>query len=578
MNRKPLTQEELQALADRGIFSSGSSDNYEPDSDEWDSDSSDTTKPTTSKKVHSNNTFHTSNFEESDSSSDSELEEQEQVSTTPDKGNPNRILDWKIPDETFVPAKSLPVQRGCSLNKSITKYLTAGQLFHKLFPHSLYIHIVDCTNQRIDLLNKAKKSNELRTDKGEIQKLMGCIFIMSFNKLPGLKHYWSQKESMGNQTIQRAISRDRFMLLASKLYFAPPEKPQSATKTYYIDDMISCLKYTFSQCRQDSQYQSIDESMTKFKGRSSLKQYMPLKPTKRGIKLWLRCDAHSGYTYDLNVYSGKDSPNLQKDSQTLGERVVTSLASTVKEKDVVLCFDRFFTSVNLLENINCAALGTCMTNRKNVPKMTEKLKRGESTFRCTDSGLLCVKWQDTKEVVVLSNCHQPSLTTVGKKNKTGEIQDIQCPEVIAFYRKTMGGVDRADQLIGMYDHDRKSTKWWKKVFYTCLSMSAVNAWIMYNQLRRKKEQVPFLSYLVLLAEELISEGIKNTSHKLPKKGVCSKKRKLYGPMPLHLPVEEETRRRCARCSQEKRQKRTKTICKECDIPLCKDCFMLYHVK
>ena len=36
---------------------------------------------------------------------------------------------------------------------------------------------------------------------------------------------------------------------------------------------------------------SIDEAMIKFKGRSSLKQYVPLKPVKRGIKAWVRADA-----------------------------------------------------------------------------------------------------------------------------------------------------------------------------------------------------------------------------------------------------------------------------------------------
>ena len=36
---------------------------------------------------------------------------------------------------------------------------------------------------------------------------------------------------------------------------------------------------------------SIDEAMIKFKGRSSLKQYVSLKPIKRGIKAWVRADA-----------------------------------------------------------------------------------------------------------------------------------------------------------------------------------------------------------------------------------------------------------------------------------------------
>ncbi|KAJ8929585.1 hypothetical protein NQ314_017692 [Rhamnusium bicolor] len=122
---------------------------------------------------------------------------------------------------------------------------------------------------------------------------------------------------------------------------------------------------------------------------------------------------------------------------------------------MLCCFDRFFTSVHLLETLNFAALGTCLSNRKNVPIMKEKLQRGQSIFRCTNSGLLCMKWQDTKEVILMSNCHNPDLTTVSKKSKTGERQPIECPEAISFYRQKMGGVDRADQLVGLYGHDRK---------------------------------------------------------------------------------------------------------------------------
>ena len=36
---------------------------------------------------------------------------------------------------------------------------------------------------------------------------------------------------------------------------------------------------------------SIDEAMIPFKGRSSMKQYMPKKPIKRGFKIWVRADA-----------------------------------------------------------------------------------------------------------------------------------------------------------------------------------------------------------------------------------------------------------------------------------------------
>ena len=40
---------------------------------------------------------------------------------------------------------------------------------------------------------------------------------------------------------------------------------------------------------------STDEAMIKYQGRSFLKQYIPLKPTKRGIKVWVATDSSNGY-------------------------------------------------------------------------------------------------------------------------------------------------------------------------------------------------------------------------------------------------------------------------------------------
>lgn len=80
-----------------------------------------------------------------------------------------------------------------------------------------------------------------------------------------------------------------------------------------------------------------------------------------------------------------------------------------------------------------------MRNRKNVPEFTsKKLERGEAEFKSTSSGLLCVKWQDTKEVLVISNCHEPGMTFVTKTLKTGEKIQVPCPNALQFYRQIMG--------------------------------------------------------------------------------------------------------------------------------------------
>ena len=63
---------------------------------------------------------------------------------------------------------------------------------------------------------------------------------------------------------------------------------------------------------------SIDEAMIPFKGRSTMKQYLPLKPVKRGFKVWAISDATNGYMYDFNVYTGATEGR----EMALGEKVV----------------------------------------------------------------------------------------------------------------------------------------------------------------------------------------------------------------------------------------------------------------
>lgn len=59
----------------------------------------------------------------------------------------------------------------------------------------------------------------------------------------------------------------------------------------------------------------------------------------------LRSDFFTGYTYDFNVYTGRETERLDG---TLGERVVNKLIFKAKEKDITFCSDHFFTSTNLL--------------------------------------------------------------------------------------------------------------------------------------------------------------------------------------------------------------------------------------
>ncbi|XP_055918585.1 piggyBac transposable element-derived protein 4-like [Eupeodes corollae] len=233
-----------------------------------------------------------------------------------------------------------------------------------------------------------------------------------------------------------------------------------------------------------SKHQAIDESMIKFKGRSSLRQYMPMKPIKRGYKVWIRAN-ESAYISEFQIYTGRSSDSVELN---LGARVVKDLTQKLIGKGHHVFFDNFFNSVQLqkdLKNQTIYSCGTVRANRKNLPTdlLNDKcLTKGNSDWRVSRDGMAFVKWKDTKAVHILGNFLDPSKnTTTMRKQKDGTSLSINCPEMIAVYNKNMGFVDKADMLKSCYDIDRKSKKCWHRIFWHFLDVSVVNSFIIFKE-------------------------------------------------------------------------------------------------
>lgn len=268
-------------------------------------------------------------FSESDDDDDSYCEQSdESVSDTFDDdtsenenrhNKPNSDVQWESVPSTFSPRMTIPTYKEPQIF-DCDEDTTIMDIFLKLFPKSLFIWIADCTNERLQIVSEKKGKEIKATNSDEIMVVIGCLLVMSFNRVPHMWMYWSKNKSVRNDTIATAISRDRFMLLHSKLYFNHPSKPSGTDKTYYTNELISCLIYTFNRYRTEATHQSIDEFMVKFKGRTQMKQYMPIKPTKVGMKGFCRADADTGYVYYFYIYQGQEK---QPSEGTLGERVCT---------------------------------------------------------------------------------------------------------------------------------------------------------------------------------------------------------------------------------------------------------------
>ena len=113
---------------------------------------------------------------------------------------------------------------------------------------------------------------------------------------------------------------------------------------------------------------AVDEAMIPFQGRSTLKQYIPLKPVERGINVWVWADSHNGYFSQFQVYKGKGS-NISPELG-LGGSVVKQLTRPLVGKFHHVFMDNFFTSQGLFMDLlqdSIYACGTVRSNRKGFP-------------------------------------------------------------------------------------------------------------------------------------------------------------------------------------------------------------------
>ena len=79
--------------------------------------------------------------------------------------------------------------------------------------------------------------------------------------------------------------------------------------------------------------------------------------------------------------------------------------------------------------------------------------------------MLALRYQDQKEIYMLSAMHKADTVNVRRRNRR-EDNTIQKPKVTDDYKQKMGRVDKNDAIIGNYSCIRKSCKWYIKIFFS----------------------------------------------------------------------------------------------------------------
>ena len=153
--------------------------------------------------------------------------------------------------------------------------------------------------RRTVLLNKneseryAEQNRRMfQTTSEELWVFLGITILMGINKLPKMRDYLSVEEGLCAIVIQKTVTINRFLEILQNIHFTnnlqqhPPKDSENYDCAWKLRPLFDHQIQHFQDVLQQKWYQSINEHMCKFKGKSLMCQDMkkPQKAHQMGIQ------------------------------------------------------------------------------------------------------------------------------------------------------------------------------------------------------------------------------------------------------------------------------------------------------
>ena len=389
-------------------------------------------------------------------------------------------------------------------------------------------NVVIQTNLRARQLTSApgiKLTSRIRKWKdvvaAEIRVYLAILLYMGIFPKPERWMYWSTKPMHGGTFLSNFMSSNRFFLLDRCLHFTDTSVPLPAdasrtTKVLWrIRPFFDAIINNFHRIYVPAAKIAIDESLMLWKGRLAVKQYIPLKRARFGLKLYQLCECGTGYIWNTIVHTGTPEDMVlgpAADNLT-SSRMVKTLLRDLLGQGYRVYMDNWYSSPALfaeLRGLGTDAVGTVRVSRPGMPPVF-KLKnkqRGDTTALFTDQ-VMALQWIDKKPVTMLSTVHDAAMDTVRARERN-QIVDKLKPRVILDYNENMGAVDVADQMLTAYPVEGKRKKvFYKKFFRHLLNQAMLNVYVVHKQMATKK--LTHLELAMKLVDRLLEVGIINNA-------------------------------------------------------------------
>ena len=469
--------------------------------------------------------------------------------------------------------------------------------FFDLFIDNAYLDEIVCNTVAYTC---SKGDQTFVTNRAEISAYLGLNILIVIHELPQLSMYWESDYFIGVEGFKKTIPKQCFVPLGKYFHIANPNS-EDRTDLTKVRPLVSLLEQKFAEAYIPGKNITVDEGLVKFNGRLSFTQYMPMKPDKFGIKVWLLANVDSYYVPRFQVYLGKNHTNNDLfHRKGLGYYVVWTPGESYLDNYRHFFCDNFFTSADLmtaLESRNTYACGTVRTNRRDFPADLKRMKLVHGEVRTRQGGnLVATMWRDKRVVSLLSTLPLKLKSMQYRRLSEDEGSELfrqmadamKKPEMVVVYNSGINGVDVNDQYRSYYPPGTTSRKWWKYLFWFFINLSMVNTFILEKLAGKKKRRQ--LDFRQELAKLLIAgyNGYKRPSNNGKRAfTTVTTEENLRGHF---LGQMDGTKRACAMCAKRGRKRNegrgctfeTTYACEQCGIPLCRSlrgevpCFTEWH--
>lgn len=426
-------------------------------------------------------------------------------------------------------------------HQSAPGYLKPIEYWFAMFPLQHLDAVLQMTNQKLVTKDFAM------TTKGEIIRFFGALLLCTRFKFGSRRDLWkidSHHKYLRGPNFGRFISRNRFEALRSCVQFSfQPETRGNISSEEYRWMLAEDFRVAFNRHRrervQPSELLCVDESISRWYGVGGswldvgLPFYVDIaRKPESGCEVHNIACGKSGFMMGIEFAKSQQSRSPNNDSavRNHGTRILLKLSEPWAGTNRHVCADSFFASVEaatLLFKNGLRFTGVVKTATRKFPMrhLGDKTMRGAGDYTSlvstvreangTEFKLLACAWVDRNRRYFVSSAGATTPGTTQERDRWRQSDDIgayqhrvavSMPSVAETYYSVASQIDRHNR-VRQSDIDLERTlkvmDWSFRLNTSILSMTFVDAWLLYKNGVDSRERCDQNEFFTALAHEMI---------------------------------------------------------------------------